>query len=139
MRYWDASAVVPLLIVEDSTPTARAWLTEDPGIVTWWGTPLECVSALARRQREGGLPEASIIDAVERLEVLAQTWHEVSPTDGVRRTAVRLLRSHPLRAADSLQLAAAIAAADGDPGSMPFVTLDARLADAASKEGFRIG
>ena len=46
--------------------------------------------------------------------------------------------AHPLRAADSLQLAAAIAAADGDPAGVGFVCFDTRLAGAASREGFAI-
>lgn len=45
---------------------------------------------------------------------------------------------HPLRAADSLQLAAAIVVADGAPRALPFVTLDDRLALAADKEGFPV-
>jgi hypothetical protein len=49
-----------------------------------------------------------------------------------------VLRAHPLRAADALQLAAAIAAADGSPASMSFLTLDDRLGDAASREGFPV-
>lgn len=43
-----------------------------------------------------------------------------------------------LRAADALQLAAAIVAADFNAASMPFVTLDVRLAEAADREGFRM-
>jgi hypothetical protein len=67
---------------------------------------------------------------------LAAAWGEVMANDTLRRTAIRLLRGHALRSADALQLAAAIASADGDPGSLPFVTLDDRLAEVASREGF---
>jgi predicted nucleic acid-binding protein len=49
-----------------------------------------------------------------------------------------LLRVHPLRAADALQLAAAIIAADSEPRSLAFVTLDDRLARAAEREGFPV-
>jgi hypothetical protein len=51
---------------------------------------------------------------------------------------MRLLRVHPLRAGGALQLAAAIIAADFQPNALEFVTLDARQADAAEREGFRI-
>ena len=138
MRYWDSSAVVPLLIEEETTATAVEWLAGDSRAVTWWGTRVECVSALARRAREGAFREAEVADAIARLDSLSEAWAEVTPGEGVRRTAIRLLRAYPLRAADALQLAAAIATADGSPGSVPFVTLDDRLADAASKEGFPI-
>jgi predicted nucleic acid-binding protein len=52
--------------------------------------------------------------------------------------ALRLLRVHALRAADSLQLAAAIVAAEHEPSALEFVSLDERLNEAASREGFRI-
>ena len=39
---------------------------------------------------------------------LEASWNEIDPTDRVRQQAMRLLRVHSLRAADSLQLAAAI-------------------------------
>jgi hypothetical protein len=48
------------------------------------------------------------------------------------------LRTHPLRSADSLQLAAAIHAAEGEPQSLEFLSLDDRLNEAASRESFRI-
>lgn len=51
---------------------------------------------------------------------------------------MRLLRVHRLRAADAVQIAAAIVAADFQPGSLEFVTLDVRQADAAEREGFRV-
>ena len=136
MRYWDASAGVPLLTLEEATPTTLGPLAEDAGIVTWWGTRVECVSALARRGREGALRESDVADAIGRLDALAEGWSEVTAGEGLRRTAVRLLRAHPLRAADALQLAAAIASADGNPTTLPFLAFDDRLADAASREGF---
>jgi hypothetical protein len=69
---------------------------------------------------------------------LALNWHEVAPSESLRRSAERLLRVHSLRAADSLQLAAALVAANHDPQSIEFVCLDARLAAAAQREGFAV-
>ncbi len=51
---------------------------------------------------------------------------------------MRLLRTHSLRAADALQLAAARAASEERPDTLPFVTLDERLALAAQREGFAV-
>lgn len=51
---------------------------------------------------------------------------------------MRLLRIHELRAADALQLAAALVLAVFDPKTLPFVTLDACLATAAEREGFAV-
>ena len=49
-----------------------------------------------------------------------------------------MLRVHALRAADALQLAAALLASDEEPAGLDIVTLDSRLADAARREGFRV-
>jgi uncharacterized protein len=138
MRFWDSSAVVPLLVGEPSTAGAMAALEADPALVAWWATEAECVSALARLEREGALSAAGMTAALGRLAALAAAWHEVEPVPLVRQTAIRLLRVHPLRAADALQLAAAIVAAEDAPGALPFVTLDDRLAAAADREGFRV-
>jgi predicted nucleic acid-binding protein len=136
MRFWDASAIVPLLIEERSSQVLRALLTDDPLMVVWWATPTECASALARLDREGLLDTQSLRVAHKRLSQLAANWEEVDPHDEVRETAARFLRVHPLRAGDALQLAAAFVAAGRRPASLGLVTLDERLATAAQKEGF---
>ena len=108
----------------------------DPEVVAWWGTEAECVSALARLEREGSLTAPSIGEGLRRLDALASAWREVQPVNAVRQTAIRLLRVHPLRTADAFQLGAAIVAAEGQPATLPLVTLDDRLAQAAEREGF---
>lgn len=138
MRFWDASAIVPLLIEERSSQALRALLTDDPLMVVWWATPTECASALARLDREGLLDAQSVRSAQKRLSQLVANWQEVDPHDEVRETAARFVRVHPLRAADALQLAAAFVAAGRRPSSLEMVLLDERLAAAAQKEGFSV-
>jgi predicted nucleic acid-binding protein len=138
VRFWDSSAVVPLLAWHATTAAVEALLRDDPQVVVWWGTSVECLSALARLEREGTATTEATSKAAERLRRLLRTFDEVQPTERVRTTAERLLRTHPLRAADSLQLAAAIEAASGRPTELPLVCLDARLAQAARREGFDV-
>ncbi|MGQ0463959.1 MAG: type II toxin-antitoxin system VapC family toxin [Sporichthyaceae bacterium] len=138
MRFWDSSAVLPLLVAEADTATVQDLLRADPIGLVWWGTTTECTSALARLEREGSLTGADLHTALGRLDDQLAEWHEIQPVDSVRRTARRLLRTHPLRAADALQLAAAIAAAEGRPDSLEFVCLDQRLREAAQREGFPV-
>jgi hypothetical protein len=138
VRFWDASAAVPLLVDEAPRETLLALLERDPVMLVWWGTTVECVSAIARREREKALAFADATAAFERLRALAGEWQEVLPSEPVRSAAQRLLRVHPLRAADSLQLAAAIVASEGDPATLEFVGLDERLNEAAAREGFRV-
>jgi uncharacterized protein len=138
VKFWDASAIVPLLIAEESTPWLQAVATNDSAMLVWWGSAVECDSALARLERDGVLKGRAMTLALERLRQLSAGWHEVDPSDEVRETAARFLRVHPLRAADALQLAAAFAAAEHRPASLEIVTLDDRLASAARKEGFAV-
>jgi predicted nucleic acid-binding protein len=138
MRFWDSSAIAPVVADEPVRESLIKLLDQDPGMVAWWATPVEIASALARREREGLMTAEEVAAALTTVRALAMIWHEVSPTDTLRRTAERLLRVHPLRAADSLQLAAALVAANHDPHSIEFVCLDARLAAAARREGFSV-
>ena len=138
MKFWDSSAIVPLLVMEASREPLLALLDQDPLMIVWWGTPVECTSAIARREREGSLSVTEATAALERLRTLSLAWQEVLPTEPVRSVAQRLLRVHPLRAADALQLAAAVIAAEREPSSLEFISLDERLNAAAQREGFRI-
>ena len=136
MKFWDASAIVPLVMAEPTTGAMQALAQKDPVMLVWWATEVECASAIARLERDGALDESAVRETFDRLKQLAGGWHEVDPSDGVREAAVRFLRVHPLRAADALQLAAAFIAAERRPSSLEVVTLDDRLAGAARKEGF---
>ncbi len=136
MRFWDSSALLPLLGEEPKTDAARALYLDDTEVAVWWGTPVECASAVARLEREGALTPAGAGEAFARLDALWRSWIEVEPTDEIRETARRLLRAHPLRAADALQLAAGIIASERRPPTLAFVTLDDRLRTAAAREGF---
>ncbi len=135
MKFWDSSALVALLVTETDTARRIATLQADPAIAVWWGTAIECESALQHRLREGALDATGARHARERLASLAASWHEVPPTAAVRTLAVRLLRTHPLRAADSQQLAAALTLAQAGLANLAFLTADVRLADAAEIEG----
>lgn len=138
MKFWDASAIVPLLVQEKEREAMLTLLEQDEVMLVWWATPVECTSTNARREREGSLTSAEATVSLERLRYLKDRWHEILPSAGLRNVAERLLRVHPLRAADSMQLAAAIIAAEREPATLDLVSLDERLADAASREGFRV-
>lgn len=136
MKFWDSSALVPLLVEESiSARLSELYLRED-GILAWWGSDVECASAVARLERDARLSPRAATLAFQRLDNLARSWHRIEPVEPLRRTARRLLRVHPLRAGDSLQLAAAFLASEGQPSTLGFVCLDDRLGTAAQREGF---
>ena len=138
MKFWDTSALVPLLINEPSTRALQGVAGRDSTMVVWWGSQVECVSAVARLERNGALDQSAINLAFKRLRQLAVGWLEVEATEPLREAAQRFLRVHPLRAADAFQLAAAYLASERRPSSLELITLDDRLAAAAQKEGFAV-
>jgi predicted nucleic acid-binding protein len=138
VRFWDTSAVVRLLVAESSSAAIMREYELDPEVIAWWATEAECVSALARLERDDSITAPSMAEGLRRLDGLARAWREVQPVTAVRTTAIRLLRVHPLRTADALQLGAAIVAAENHPASLEIVTLDERLAQAAEREGFAV-
>lgn len=114
-------------------------LAGDPEIVTWWGTRVGCASALARLEREGHLTPRDAAAAGKVLAEFRDAWRDVLPSDMLRETAERMVRTHSLRTADAFQLAAALVASEHRPATLGFVSLDRRLTEAARREGFAGG
>lgn len=136
--FWDSSALVPLLLPEESSAQLESLLGTDTKVILWWGAVLECQSAIYRRHRVSALPEWAVSQALTRLRALAEVADSVSPTDEVRVRAGRLLALHPLHAGDALQLAAALVWCGEQPTGETFVCLDERLRQAALREGFTL-
>lgn len=116
----------------------RELTAEDAEMAVWWATPVECLAAIARRERSGGLPREEAVRALGGLSDLADAWVEVPPTESLRDTARRIVRIHDVRTADAFQIAAAAAISDQRPERLELVTLDERLALAARREGFPV-
>ena len=138
MRFWDASAIIPLCLKESASEAAKGLLKGEEDMVVWWTTRIECLSALSRRQREKTLSSGDSLKAKAILSALAEAWSEVQPTEMIRQRAERLLSIHPLRAADALQLAAALIWAQENPRGLALVCLDHNLREAALREGFSV-
>lgn len=137
MRFWDSSAIIPLLIYEPATHELARLVEHDEAMAVWWSTRVECWSAIARGASNARISPKEAERALPRLHPFQSTWNEIEPAEEVRRQAARLLRVHPLRAADALQLGAAILWA-GRYDGREFVSLDARLREAARLEGFTV-
>jgi predicted nucleic acid-binding protein len=137
VRYWDASALVPLLVAERDTELVRSWLSDDDRIVTWVWTRTQIVGAVERRTREGSLSRSQRREVLRRLDAFARSWDEVIDVLAVRSRANALLARHPLRAADAGQLGAALLVQEQIAGVLDFVCLDRRLSSAAELESLR--
>lgn len=136
--FWDTSALVPLCCFQLQSAQARQAARTYNRQVVWWGTVIEAVSSLNRLTRDGilGLKEGG--QAFARLDYLRSRWNEIQPTEEVRDRAERVLRIHKLRAADALQLAAALVWCGDRPQGRPFIGSDGNLSEAAAAEGFTL-
>jgi hypothetical protein len=138
VRFWDSSALVPLVVVQPTSADAERWIADDPDAASWTLAPVEIVSALRRLVREQLLDERAAVEAESvAAEVLRHT-HVVSDVERVKTTASRLLRVHALRSADALQLAEALLWADGSPRGRVLHCFDRPLGLAAEREGFSV-
>ena len=136
MKFWDASAIIPLCLYQSGSVHVRALVGSDHKVVVWWGSLVECGSALARLEREANHDSTELNNARARLVVIRDSWDEVTASEALRKEALRLLRRYPLRAADALQLAAATVWSRDLADQASFVSLDERLSLAAASEGF---
>lgn len=138
MRFWDSSALLPLLVADQATDWLATELRRDLAVVAWWGTPVECAAVLGRMEQQHQLSRDAVRTALTRLDTARRQWIEVPPIEDIRRQSMRLLRAYPLGIDAAMQIAAAIIAADFIPADLPFVTLDGAQAEAAEREGFAV-
>jgi uncharacterized protein len=136
--FWDASALVPIMLDEPTSAPLVEMFDADAQPAIWWATPVESYSAIARGVRDGRITKGEATNATERLRAVRRELREVPPNDELRARAMRLLSVHRLRAADALQLAAALVWSEEEPVGEHFVSLDSHLRDAARREGFTL-
>jgi len=140
MKFWDTSAIIPLLVIENlpelQTKKIDTLFLEDSSQIVWWGTTIECVSAIARLERESALSSDNAELVLSRLSQLRSAWREVQASNKIKTLAERILRLQALRAQDAQQLAACLFVRE--EVDLEFVTLDKRLSVAAKKEGLNV-
>ncbi|PYQ31878.1 MAG: PIN domain-containing protein [Acidobacteria bacterium] len=135
VRFWDTSAIIPLVALEETTPLIREILAADRNVIVSFLTTVEITSAIWRKSRETKDDDARRESERRVRDFLEPHWTVVDEVEPIARIARRLLTQHPLRTADAINLAAAIHIAR-DPEALPFVTNDKRLKSAAQSEGF---
>ena len=140
MNFWDASALVSVIVEQTSSFSVRTLYQQlaGEGVVVWTLTPIEFVSAVCRLTRQNDITQTQAISLISEFRGIATTFELVSQVELVKQGAERILHLYPLKAADALQLAAALVGVDHKPEGHQFVSLDRTLAEAALKEGFRV-
>jgi len=137
IAFWDASALVPLCTTQPETSQALC-LYQGNRVAVWWATPIEIISALTRLRREGAIRAQDYADGALQAELLASFWRTITPTGSILADARILLERFPLRAADAMQLAAALRWCGGNPDGRVFISFDKRLRSSAHQAGFTV-
>jgi predicted nucleic acid-binding protein len=107
-------------------------------MAVWWATHVEITSALVRLLRQRAIDGSEYAHATRQAQGLANLWSVVAPTARLALEARSLLERFPLRAADALQLAAALEWCEGQSTGKVFLTSDKRLREAAGLVGFTL-
>ncbi len=128
--FLDSSALIPLCVQGQTSAKVRALATQFAPVV-WWATAVEIHSTIARLFRAGQLADAGRKAALDRLTVVRDGWRKVLPSEKLRDQAAALLDAHSLRAADSLQLAAALIWRQPRDVQRRFISNDRHLCEAA--------
>src|SRR5688500_6676131 len=136
--FWDSSGLVLLVTHQRATPAAVALRRAHPRLIVWWGARVEVRSALARLRRDDLIDASDLPKAIAKLDALSRAIVEVAPTELVRARAEALTDSRDVRAADALQLGAALEWCQGRTRNRKLVCFDGRLAAAARAEGFDV-
>jgi predicted nucleic acid-binding protein len=143
VKFWDASAIVSLLVEEEHSRACRDVSRADPGIVLWQFTFAETISALRRNmRRDPPLSEWQFDAAHRRLNLLRRHWEVVKAKDDnaiedMNGRELALMIRRPIQSGDALQLAAAMTYFE-PVHKAGFVVIDRGLAHAAKAEGFTI-
>ncbi len=138
MSFWDSSALLPLIIREPSSKKMLDLKEDTDFILTWTLTPVEIISTLCRLQRMDQIDMVGFEKALKSWKNLEEGIYLIKDIEAVKRRANRLLRIHPLKAADALQLASALIACSDVTSQHFFISLDKQLNQAAAKEGFNV-
>lgn len=133
--FWDTSALVPLCTGQAATPRAAAHY-KNYGIAVWWATPVEIAAGLARLLRTRQVTAIGLMKAQKAAQRLADEWRVIRPNESIRTRAIDVVGRFDLRAADSLQLAAALEWCEDQPQGQVLLSADLKLREAALAAGF---
>ncbi len=133
--YLDTSGLVKLYVEELFSEFARELVAQSEVVATSCIALPEMASGLARKHREGELPDSRFKTLVAEME---SDWVNLGRVGIDEQAAARLAIRHPLRGADAVHLSAALRVCQAGEGrAAGFLAFDRRLNQAAQSEGLR--
>jgi predicted nucleic acid-binding protein len=137
--FWDTSALVPLLVRQETSVKFRTlWRESGRVVVVWWGASVEMRSALSRLRQRKHISAPELERALTRLDAMRGQWREILASEKLKSVAETLPDSYGLRTLDALQLGAALVWCHEKPKGRVFLCDDVKLCDAAQKAGFTV-
>lgn len=137
MKFWDTSALVPLITKEERTPDCQRIIGTDRNVAVSFITPLELTSTIWKRGRRW-IDQAAFRRSLFKIAEFESNWTNVDDAEDILKLARQLITLYVLRSSDAIQLAAALHLVDDHPEDLPFVSLDNDLRRAARSEGFAV-
>ena len=139
MLYFDTSALVKQYFAEAGSVTVRKLLRSEEVVFTAILTYAEAHAAFARRKREGILSAQATRKLALRFDKDWETYEVVVISEEILALTRKMLYRHPLRSADAIHLATALALGHRVPGgAWGFVCADHKLGAAVTMEGVRV-
>jgi predicted nucleic acid-binding protein len=136
--YFDTSALVKRYIRESGSVQVRALLRRHD-FLSSAVTPLEVMSALCRRRRDGDLSDDNFVVLVRRVQDDRTRWELVEVGSTVLSRAEEVIQGRvPIRALDAIHLASLVTFQAASGTRIPFVTGDDRQREAAGHIGLDV-
>lgn len=133
-RFFDASAWVKRYLDEEGSDQVCAWAQPEENAVSRL-SEVEVASPILRRLRDRTLPLSACEHMLSRLDADLQAATVIELTAAVTRMAQGIMRRHPLRVGDAVQLASALYLQQALAAPVEFICFDQRLNAAARSEG----
>ncbi|MGH7813533.1 MAG: type II toxin-antitoxin system VapC family toxin [Candidatus Binataceae bacterium] len=135
--YFDTSVLVKGYLGEDGSRLARD-LTRRFRLVSCAIVYLEAASAFSRRRVAGEIDERAYQATTARLRADRAHWELVGVNDSLLTRAEEVITRTTVRALDALHIAAALVFQESSGMRLPFITADARQANAARSMGLQV-
>jgi len=138
MNYLDTSALIKRFVVEKGSPLVCTIVSQKGPVATAKIAYPEVYAGLARKRRNGHLPESRYALARRQFEREWKAYIRVDLWDEILLLARDLIQRHPLRGFDAIHLASALSLRSALGEDMTFAAADERLLRAAAAEGLEV-
>ena len=135
--YFDTSAYIKLFVKESGSEKARK-SAKGHNLLSSAVISVECCSALARRKREGDVPEETFQKVLKEIKEGFHALEVMSVNEDILRRAEAVVLHSASRTMDAVHIASALVFQETTDIELVFVTSDARQSEAAGQSGLTV-